>query len=74
MRASLTEQPRSLADRLRQLAARDPGEALRLRNSAALLDDAVNRFTAKPRTINVQTFLARWARARQLLADVEGAP
>lgn len=62
----------SLSDRMRELADTGHPRAGELREKARLMDEGTAGFYAEPQTVDVKTFVGRWARARRLWCDITG--
>lgn len=62
----------TLAQRMRDLAARGHERAAELVEKAQALEEGVAGYYGDPQTITVQSFLGRYARARLLWRDCTG--
>ena len=62
-----------LAARMDELAKTHP-RGPELREKAAALREGATGFFGTPQTVDVRSFLGRWARARRLWCEVTGEP
>lgn len=62
-----------LSDKMRTLATGHP-RGSELIELADAFDQATAGFYGEPQTVDVKTFVGRWARARRVYSEVTGEP
>lgn len=64
----------SLSEKMHALADAGHARAAALRDTATAFDIGLTGFYAEPQTVDVASFMGRWARARRVWAECSGEP